>query len=674
MPKLPPLVHKETHAPSTAPILAAPFKRRLDPDVREALAWNCWNTITTAWAARRDLEENLRKYDHVLEMIVAEKNTPWVGCSNIVPPVAISKFQTLLAQIVNMVFVPEFYIVAGEPGDVEAQQDSYTVQRRYNYELRMERPDMLTWYEEHIHWLGAGLLDGVSVMEIMWKYKERRARYGMLEPDEDEEGMPLFDENGEPKMRRVTHTEDVVDYDDVVLQHVRLKDIGVIPAEAPSIAAAVAVWRNKWYYEADLKAMVEDGILDAEWVEKALAYVPSGTSDIAQDRQGTYDKSAGGQINTGQAQGGLTKKGLFSNRGPIKVVMLHSRQFDVDGDKWPEENVFFVHEPSGYLLGWCPDNYIAPSRPFRSFAPHPRIGQWVGWSLIEWLTPLQSEAATIRNQRNDAVDRAIAAPLVRDASMDVDDKEFTWSPGTSHSVRATDGKRAADYVSQVQVQFPPAQTYQEEQFINTYADQVSGLSAPIEGAATSSRRTATEIKARQTGTTVRASLVAMYFRFAARGVIQFVHNLKRQFPGQKTSSGIDPEIFRRRYQIDVAGTNDPLNVDENVQEALEMYNLLRQDPDIMQSAVRRYELKKYMFQATHTKDFEGILGTKEDAEQKDAMQAQMAQQQMAAAQAGQAPAGPGGAPPPNAPGLPGQHPGVGGGAGNNPLAALAGRR
>jgi hypothetical protein len=538
-----------------------------------------------------------------------------------------------------MVFVPEFYIVSGTPGDDEAQENAYLVQRHYNYELRAERPDMPTWYEEHIYWLAAGLLDGVSVMETMWKYKERKARYGMLEPDVDEEGLPLFDENGRPKQKRVTHTEDVVDYDAVVMETVRLKDIGVIPAEAPSIAKAVAVWRNKWYYEADLKAMVEDDILDAEWVEKALDYVPSGTSDIPSDRQGVYDKNAGGQINVGPEQGGMSKEGLFRNRGPLKVVRLHSRQFDLDGDGWPEENVFFIHELSGYLLGWCPDEYISPTRPFRSFAPHPRVGQWIGWSLIEWLAPLQTEAATIRNQRNDGVDMAISAPTTRDVSMEVQDKEYEWAPGASWGVRATDGKTAKDYVSQVTVAYPPAQAYQEEQFINTYADQVSGLSAPIEGAATSSRRTATEIKARTQGTNVRASLVAMYFRFAARSVIQFVHGLNRQFPGQHTLSGIDPAILQKGYQIDVAGTNDPLNVDENIQEALEMYNLLRQDPDIQQSAVRRYELKKYMFQATHTKDFEGILGTKEEAQQKDDMQAQMAQAQMMAAQQGGQPGG-----------------------------------
>jgi hypothetical protein len=435
------------------------------------------------------------------------------------------------------------------------------------------------------------------------------------------------------------------------MTHVRLKDFGVIPAEAPSIAKGVACWRNLWLYELDLKAMVEDSILDEEWVEKALDYVPSGTSDVASDRQGTYDKNAGGQINIGQAQGGLSKAGLFSNRGPLKVVRLHSRQFDLDGDGWPEENVFFIHEPSGYLLGWCPDEYIAPTRPFRSCAVNPRFGQWIGWSLIEWLTPLQSESATIRNQRNDAVDKAIAAPVVRDLEMEGQDKEFSWSPGASWGIRPGPGKKASDYVSQVQVPFPPAQAYQEEQFINTYADQVSGLSAPIEGAATSARRTATEIKARSQGTNVRASLMAMHFRFFSRSVIQFVHGLKKQFPGQATETNIDPRLLQRNYQIDVAGTNDPLNMDENIQEALEMYNLLRQDPDIVQNPVRRYELKKYMFQATHTKDFEGILGTKDDAEKALAAQQAMQQAQQAA-QSGGAPQGApqgGGAPQPPSP-------------------------
>ncbi len=615
------LTQTESHAPETASILAAPFKKKLNGDEWSTLAQNCWITIQASWTARKSLEVNLEKYNAILEMFVEPKSKPWVECSNIVPPLAVSKFHTLLSQIVNMVFVPEFYIVSGLPGDSEGQQDSYQVQRNYNYELRCGRPGMPTWYEEHVKLLASGLLDGTSIMEIMWKYKKRKAVFGINEPEEDDGGLPVFDEDGQPKMKRNRTVREVVDYDDVIMRTVRLKDFGLIPAEAPSINEAVGCWRNLWLYENDLRAMIEDDILDKEWVDKALDYVPSGTSDVASDRQGVYDKDAGGQINIGQAQGGMSVDGFWKNRGPLKVVRLHSSQFDMDGDGWPEENVFFIHEQSNYLLGWCPDEYIAPTRPFKSFCPNPRFGQFVGWSLIEWLAPLQTEAATIRNQRNDAVDLAISAPTAVDASMEAQDKEYVWQPGARWNINGDPNK----YAHQITVQYPPSQAYQEEQFINTYADQVSGLSAPIEGAGTSSRRTAAEIKQRSSGTNVRASLMAMYFRFTARDIIQFVHSLKLQFPGSTTQSGIDPQILQKKYNIDVAGTNDPLNIDENVQEALEMYNLLHQDPDIMQDPVKRYELKKYLFQATHTKDFEGVLGTKEEAMQAKQQQAQQAQ-------------------------------------------------
>jgi hypothetical protein len=614
----PPVLSSSLSNYPEAPVVEHPRKRRLTEGEWTSIAASVWQAQTASYTARQPLELNIRQWEAAYELEVRPKDFPWVGCSNVVVPIVASKLDTLLAQIASQVFVPEFYIVSGN--DKEAQQVAYEVQRYLNAEFRRHRGQS-TWFEEHLKWLHLGLLHGTSVMEAMWKYRKRRTSYGILTASTDEDGLPNLDEQGEPIMKRVLTTRDIDEYNDVNLRAVRLRDFMLIPDESTSIEEAAGCCRCEWLYENDLKAMVHDGLLDQKWVDLALNYVPQGLSDVSSDRQGYYDKNMGGQLIIGQGQG-LVSDTFFKNRGPIKVWRIHSDQWDMDGDGWAEENVFWIHELSMYMIGWCPDNYIAPTRPFIQFSPFPRPDRFYGFSLPERLVPLQGEASTIRNQRNDAVDLAISPPLLVNRNEEIHDKGMQWGPGKQWPV--ADVKTAAQ---QLIMQPPGAQAYQEEQIVNTYADQLSGLSAPSDGAPTASRRTATEVKLKSASTNVRASMVALQLRIAARSVIQFAWRLKQQYPQKPTDGQLPPEMMALDYQIEVAGVNDPINLEENVQEALGMYNLLRQDPDIAGDAVARYNLKKNLLVATHTRNMDAIIGTAEEAAQKKQAEAQAKQQQ-----------------------------------------------
>jgi len=621
LPSPPTLSIAATNYPD-APVIEHPRKRRITDGQWTSLANSVWQVVTTSYTARRPLELNIIEWERGYELEVAPKNFPWVGCSNLVVPIVPSKMDTLLAQIASQVFVPEFYIVSGNTK--EAQSVAYKVQRYLNAEFRRQRGSD-TWFEEHLKMLHLGLYHGTAVMESMWKYRRRRKSFGILTESVDDDGLPDLDENGDPIMKRIMRTKDVDEYNDVNLRAVRLRDFMLIPDEATSIEQAAGVARAEWLYENDLKAMVAEGLLDAEWVEKALAYVPAGLSDVSSDRQGYYDKIAGGQLIVGQGQG-LVSDEFFRNRGPIKVWRVHSDQWDMDGDGWAEENVFWCHELSEYLLGWCPDNYIAPTRPFTAFSPFPRPDRFYGFSLVERLLPLQGEASTIRNQRNDAQDLATSPPLLVNRNEEIHDKGMIWGPGKQWPVADVD--KAAKQIAVVQ---PGAQAYQEEQIVNTYADQLSGLSAPTDGAPTSSRRTATEIKAKASATNVRAALVAMFLRITSRSIIQYVWKLKRQYPREAQSElDLDPAIMGLDFQIDVAGINDPINNDENVQESLALFNLFHQDPDIQGNAVARYELKKSVLSSMHVRNMDAIIGTAEEAQQRKEQEAQQKQMQMQA--------------------------------------------
>jgi hypothetical protein len=579
---------------------------------------------------------------------VEPKNEPWPDCSNLVVPIVRSKLDTLWAQVCSQVFVPEFYIVNGNTED--AAEHAYEVQRWLNAEFRRQR-GRSTWFNEHVKWLGLSMRDGTAVMEAMWKYRTRRARYIMQQPKtDDDDGLPFIDQDtGEPMMESVARTKDVIDYNDVNLRPILLRDFMLIPDESTSIEDAAGVARCEWLYENQLKAMVKEGLLNAHWVEMALAYVPSGVSDVTADRQGVYDKTANEQLNIGQGQGAVTSE-FFANRGPIKVWRIHTNQFDMNGDGWVEENVFWLHELSNYLLGWCPDEYISPTRPFFDFAPFPDFDRFYGYPLPILLAPSQAEASTIRNQRNDASDISIAPPLLVNRNEETFDKGALWKPRAQWPV--SDVNTA---VRELSITPPHAQSYQEELLVGQYADQISGLSAPTDGAPTASRRTATEIKMKNAATSVRASLISMLFRVACCSVAQFVFKLKQQYPPtDNTRLTVPPEILGLDYQVSVAGMNDPLNIDDNIQEALALYQLLMKDPDIAQDATARYNLKKNLLSATHTRNIEAIIGTEEEAEQRKQQEEQAKQMQMAMAaqqmQQGGQPGAPQNGKPPGPPG------------------------
>ncbi len=634
------LTHNETPFPKSALVIERPRKRRLSESQWNTLSTNLWNIQQASYSSRIPLEENIKAWEAVYELEVAEKNFPWPGCSNIVVPLAPAKLDTLLAQIASQVFVPEFYIANGS--DPQSAQEAYRIQRYYNVEFRKERL-ISTWIEEHLKVLHLGLLHGTAVMETMWKYRARRSSFAVNQPKYDEEsGLPSFDNEGMPEMETSFVTTPVVDYNAVNLRAVRLRDIMLAPDESINIEEAAAVMRAEWFMERDMQAMVREGLLDADAVEFALAYLPQGISDVSSDRQGYYDKAAGWQLQLGQGQGMVFSE-FFKNRGPAKVWRIHSDQFDMDGDGFAEENVFWLHEQSMKMLGWCPDNYIAPTRPFKAFSPAPRPDRFYGFSFMERLAPLQAEASTLRNQRNDAQDLATSPPLLRNKNEEIADKNMQWGAG-----KVWDVGDINNAVKQIAVSQPAPQAYQEEDRIDRYADALSGLSSPIDGTGTSGRRTATEIRLRSQSTNVRASLIAFYFRTFARSVIQYVHRLNRQHvqPDADGITSLTADQLRMNVEITVAGMNDPLNLEENIQEALGLYTSFMQDPDIQADPVARYNLRKNVLVSTHSHNIEAIIGTEEEAQKRKEQEQQMRAQQMSMPPSGKPS-------PPQPPGQPG---------------------
>ena len=623
MPRKKHLKAKVTHYPDAA-VKVAGGRNAIDPDRWTILANDAWQCIITSINARQTLENNLELWYNLCDMTTGETDTPYVDSSNLFIPLVPSKIEALRDQVAAITFVPEFYLVTGLTPD--ASETAYVAQAYWNNEFRKWRGPMPTWFEAHMTWLHLALRDGTAIMEAMWRRQTRTARYGVQMPKLGQDGEPLVDDNGEVVHEVHDVDREIVEYNDVQLSVVKLKDFLLMPDESPSIRDAVGVCRCLWLYEDELRAMIADGLMVEEWVEKVLAYDPAGISDVAADRQRHYDKQIGNQLDIGMGQGVLSSE-FFRNRGPFKIWRVHTRQYDLDNDGTPEENVLWVHDQSGYLLGVVPDEYIAPHRPFFDFSPFPRPDEFYGFSLAERLGPFNAEANLIWNQRNDTIQTRMIPPLLQDKSLEIESKGMRWGLGNTWAVNSLTGDiKAALYYPQMPD--VPLASFQQESMVRNDADTIAGLNAPMTGGTNSGRRSATEVKISSASGSVRANQIAMLMRLASRSLLEFTRKLKLQYDWDPDPFGMPmtKETLAKAYKMDVSGSSDPLDKQASVDEALGAYNLLQTDRDIQQNAVHRYNLKRMVLERIGIPNIEAIIGSPDDAAQRQQQEEQQAQE------------------------------------------------
>jgi hypothetical protein len=631
----PKIVTTSTIQPDDPQISYASPKRKLSLDERQLLSTDLMNGMIAGIAARAALDRNLDDWEKLFEMeLDPQQNEPWDDASNICVPIIPAQLETALAYIAARTLVPRFFIVSGNTQD--AQPHAYLIERYYNTELVRQRGSD-TWFEELISWLNKSFHGGTSIMEAVWVRKKTRRTVKIRQPVQND-GVPVIDQDN--MQQRYEYVEKQIEetlYDDVRLQALKLKDFGVLPATAPSINEAAAVWRKMFLYEGELLEMIEAGTLWADAVERSLSYVESGSQDgISTDIQGVYDKTTGKQVNPYLSQGSHNSP-FFRNRGPVLVYRIHSREYDMDGDGICEENIFYYDYLTQELLGWMPYDYPNPhERPFFEYSWAPREDQFAGYSFIERLTALVGQINKMNNDRNNAVDLRIDPPLFIPTGTELHDGEQTWAPGVMWEGTAKP--------EVIQLSDIPLASSQEESLLMNYVTQVTGQGQPMIGAQSSGRRSASEVKTQAASTGTRNDLVAIRFRVSCRALFNFVHRLKLQYTNadiQGTDNQgqlftISPEIMGLDYRLDVSGATDPVDAQSRLNQDMGIYQLLMQNPLVMQDPMKMFAITRKVLESAGYSDVDTLIGTKEQLEQILQKQQQAAQQ---AAAHGQPPPG-----------------------------------
>ena len=541
--------------------------------------------------------------------------------------------QRLKAEVSAQTFVPDFYLFTGL--NAVAQAAAPDIQTRFNYDFRRIRNPYPSWYEAHDKWLHQGLRDGLSIMEVSWVQDRRVQRYLVHQPAMGQDGMPQIGDDGELVTEPQYVTMETTVYDGVVLNPVLLKDCLFSPNEAESPDRAAAVWIYHRYYKSDLAAMVEDGIMDEEWVNAALSFDPQGYSDIASRFQGVYNYTAGGQLDIGIGQGQGMASDAFAEEGPLGVWVGYTRQYDFDHDGWSEPNIVFIHEISGYMLGWMPDGNLSPVRLIFAFAPFPRPDSIYGFGVPELVGPFQREATLQWNQRNDAVSTRLEVPLLIDSGIEIKHSGMEWGNGRVYQVKGNAQTGALrDLLYYPDLAQVPLASFEQEQQIRKDADDVIGIGVGTGG----SRQTAKEIGERSSGSDLLANQIAMYLRLSSRQVFEAIWSLTLQYGFNEDGTERNPtpgqtpftrEILSQPFKKQVAGEDDPLDKQSDLDTTLGFYKTFAESPFVQSNLMHRYNLERTVAGKFGITGLDGIFGTPQEAMQMQQSQEQTQKQEMA---------------------------------------------
>jgi hypothetical protein len=517
------------------------------------------------------------------------------------------------------------------------------VEKFYNAELRRKRFDGKTPIAQFLRMLQFGLRDGTAPISVSFTERIEPKMIASEEAVMGDDDSVQFEENGEIKLERVmTRIEEIIR--EATFTPRELKEWYLVPAESTSIQTALGIGAVVWMTEKEMKAKVKEGVFRPAAVEQLLTWVTQGTSDVARDEQGAWDKTAGGQLQIGMAQGSLTSR-FFANRGPAQVVRFFSEQFDMDGDGVPEKNIFWFSPFQPLCIGYEAYEYAAVEWPDFVFNPFPRPESDYGFSLPERLADIVAEANSGRNQRRNYIDLCVLPLLLeRDGDM-VRDKDQAWAPGERW--RVEDVEKSLKWFAP-----PPLSpdSFQDSADLNTWVAKVSGQNAPAVGAQSSGRRSATESRQQQLAQSVRANLVAMFLRQTLRDIVQFWHKLNRQYLGASTgvstvlpdeiakaygqeSGGtftLPPAALSRNFNIDIAGLSDPIDAPSRRAEFLSCLGIIAKVfPWIVTDPMKSYYLAEELFQTFQLMGIERFIGTVEDAKQRLEQQQAQAQQAQA---------------------------------------------
>jgi hypothetical protein len=454
------------------------------------------------------------KFDEIYKLYrgyIEDKDKVWK--SNLFVPTAFTVIETLLPQILAVLFGPKFVvkIVPREKMDIVM---SGILQQLIRYQF-----ERMKVFRKFYIWIKSCLMYGVGVMKVYWRYESKKRKINQPVYLH----LPLV---GKVKIGSKDVEKVVTSYDDPDCEPIDIYDF-YVPVNCTNLRDA------KWCIQK---------------VFRSIDYL------IAQEKNGFYKNISS------------VSPGLPENSGPEKDVrmIVNTTSSDVSMDKdnlvelleyWTDDQVVVVanrttiirNEPNPFWHGRKPYLLIKDIE-----MPH----EFYALGEIEPIKSLIYERNEIRNQRLDNVKNIVNRKLVvdRNSDIDLDHIDEDNKPG---GIILTDNVNSIKYLEEIDI---VASAYNEDQMVVRDIQEATGMAETTIGVMPRRGETATAVNALRSAAASRFTLKTQLV--ISEGVVDFIDMLIQldiQFLNKKRLVriiGKDGEKYEEISASDITGNYD----------------------------------------------------------------------------------------------------------------------
>lgn len=409
-----------------------------------------------AWEARR--EEYYQDIDNFVNYF-AVKDLPFENASNIHVPVTLEKVRAVHARLYQAMFgvKPPFYAEPQEGMDEARLTEIYNTMRwalsRYcNYYKGIKgEADGFLWNFASEGW---------GVMHLSWERKVRKALVV-------EESLPTKD-NLEAKTRFKETMKWIEAFSGPVLRNIQNEDF-LMPGKGGVQHSPLIALKTTWTAH-DLNYLANNNYFSKTACATAIAFPDYGGGCVSD--QSTIDVVKG--VNQGYDINAESNKAKDQDN---KIAEYNGYigycTYDIDGDGFDEELVFWYHPASKQVLRWTYLDRITKTgrRPVYKADFIIRPGRNYALGLLELLHPLSVEVDALHNQRVDFGTISNMPFFFYRALSSLPNATINIAPGKGTPV---------DEPTQ-DVYFPPignktAWGFQEENLLFQIVNRISGIS------------------------------------------------------------------------------------------------------------------------------------------------------------------------------------------------------
>ncbi|MGD9552127.1 MAG: hypothetical protein AB7V60_03350, partial [Candidatus Caldatribacteriota bacterium] len=543
-------------------------------DARGAVNAHQSEIISANRVSYPSLVDNWKKFHRMYHGILPEKNTPWVGASNLHIPITQIVVDTITSTIANSI-LGNSPIVTVRPYPelgVDVEEAARKLEFFLNYAIREE---IRGFRQVFTQWVRQAVLYGTAILKVVWSAETRNIK------------VRDFLEGGKKLITVKT-------YDAPRLCVVDLENF-IIPSFARDIQDAPFVAERIFVPLQVLKQREKEGFYSGIDELVTMMYQPSEVERQGADELGVRYPQLIEGVDIYDYWGG----------------------YDLDGDGYEEEYHIVMAADQPKILRIEEPPYYHGKRPYVRYNFLREPNQFYGIGVGQMIQHLQEEINAIHNQRMDNVNLIINKVFkYRPNEYFEDPDDIIFAPGSKIPVNEMDD------IMPLVTGDVPVSSYNEEQIVRDYIERLTGVTDFSLGRIPST--------ARRTPATLGVAVIAegnkklqerlILLQESLEEVLDMVQWLYYQFipqekvfkaPGASVLMTITPEDLRHQYRFDITGADVTTSKEIRFQQSLQMYALLSNNPIVASNPKALAYLTKQLLLSSNLPNIEEVLNDKD---------------------------------------------------------------